>query len=122
MLVAGCWVAGLLVAGCWMLVAGCWLLDAGCWMLVAGCWLLDAGCWMLVATVEDDPADRQSALHPPVVVRRGQSVIRHPTSAVQYPSWQAPDRFVRIKPGQNLADGEMLPGQNELGRDFRQRC
>jgi hypothetical protein len=33
----------LLVAGYWLLVAGCWLLVAGYWLLVAGCWLLVAG-------------------------------------------------------------------------------
>jgi hypothetical protein len=53
LLVAGCWllVAGfwLLVAGSWVLVAGCWLLVAGSWVLVAGCWLLVAGSWVLVA-------------------------------------------------------------------------
>jgi hypothetical protein len=31
---------GLLVACCWLLVAGFWLLVVGCWLLVAGYWLL----------------------------------------------------------------------------------
>ena len=46
MLVAGCL---LLVACCWLLVAGYLLLVAGCLLLVACCWLLVAGCLLLVA-------------------------------------------------------------------------
>jgi len=38
----------MLVAGCWILVAGYWWLDTGGWILVAGYWWLDTGCWILL--------------------------------------------------------------------------
>jgi hypothetical protein len=53
-LVAGCW---LLVAGCWSLVAGRWLLVAGCWSLVAGRWTL---AWLQAASSHNSSGDLES--------------------------------------------------------------
>jgi type IV secretory pathway TrbD component len=39
----------LLVAGCWLLVAGYLLLVTGCWLLVTGCGLWVVGCWFVNA-------------------------------------------------------------------------
>jgi hypothetical protein len=59
---AGCVLAAVLAAGCWLLLAAgcCWLLAAaGCWLLLAAgcCWLLAAaGCWPLALFVGAKPA------------------------------------------------------------------